>query len=259
MDELYKAIIAYKANFTRSIGDIINNEAKEKNQGFSSYVARVDAINYLANVANVIYFNDLFSGRNSIKTYNKLHNRLYEVIVDNFIATARNYYANVDTEVGNTIQSFMSNKSPRSQILGYLNNVINTTPLKNHYNMIMLLQDKAFFNEVANHKQVASIINRLDDTSDDDTVDSDSKDFYETGELNADAVDATDNQLEQLTNTLGVITNYEGHIDEIVKVFLNTIPKLEILRLMLLQKAIIVSIAKLTKMLVRLNMKMLIF
>lgn len=227
VDELYKAIVAYKANFTRSISDIINNEAKEKNQGFSSYTARVDAINYLANVANVIYFNDLFSGRNLIKTYNKLHNRLYEVIVDNFIATARNYYANTNAEVGNTIQAFMSNRSPRSQILGYLSNVINTIPLKNHYNMIMLLQDKNFFNEVANHKQVASIINRLDDTSDDDTIDSDSKDFYETGELNADAVDATDNSLEQLTNTLGVITNYEGHVDEIVKVFLNTVPKLE--------------------------------
>ena len=25
MDELYKAIVTYKANFTRSIGDIINN------------------------------------------------------------------------------------------------------------------------------------------------------------------------------------------------------------------------------------------
>lgn len=227
MDELYKAIVAYKANFTRSIGDIINNEAKEKNQGFSSYAARVDAINYLANGANVIYFNDAFTNRNVINTYNKLHNELYKIASNSFVVTARNYYANVNPEIAKTIQAFIDNKTPRSQVLAYLGSVVDTTPLRNHYNMIMLLQDKAFFNEVANHKQVASIINRLDDTSDDDTVDSDSKDFYETGELNADAVDATDNQLEQLTNTLGVITNYEGHIDEIVKVFLNTIPKLE--------------------------------
>ena len=72
IDTIYNALVNMRNNTTMSIRNIINREQTKSADSFSSYTARVDAINYIASTANLVYFNDLFSNKQNIKNIRQL-------------------------------------------------------------------------------------------------------------------------------------------------------------------------------------------
>lgn len=225
VNTIYDALVNMRNNTTMSIRNIINREQTKSADGFSSYTARIDAINYIASTANLVYFNDLFSNKRNIKTVRQLQ-------VSTFVRMLQTYANAVkrsnpgNTELASVISQYSKNRK-YNELLNYLQQYNkDNVALQNLYTGVSYILNKDFFNEIANNKNVAQINSRFNETPE-DTVNQESLDFEETGELIADAVDEIDPSLNQLTNTLGVIPNYEGHIEEIVRVFLNAIPKLK--------------------------------
>ena len=177
VNTIYDALVNMRNNTTMSIRNIINREQTKSADGFSSYTARIDAINYIASTANLVYFNDLFSNKRNIKTVRQLQ-------VSTFVRMLQTYANAVkrsnpgNTELASVISQYSKNRK-YNELLNYLQQYNkDNVALQNLYTGVSYILNKDFFNEIANNKNVAQINSRFNETPE-DTVNQESLDFEE--------------------------------------------------------------------------------
>lgn len=216
--EVLKEVLAIK---TKNI-NAINNIGIENSGLFSSKEAKVQAIDYLSANIYLKYKDSVYNGKPAtfIETITGLRNNIRQIAAIKMLATSDNADAfkerlkNAKTEAEtNIILSDLAEDIKENKIA------------YNIYAMYKSMYDTDFIRELIDTKNVSNVFTSKDINYEelDSQLDGD---FNTEDDLFNDDSDETDKSTLAWNNAIGEKTNFTQHVEELVKLYLMTIPML---------------------------------
>lgn len=207
---------------TKNLQSLQEGIAKHQTGRFTSKLAKIEALDFIASNIAGVYTVDKFNNDKKFKSLNDIIVYVKEGLLD-FIEY------NVETLLENnnelkTEYDKLLNETSRTIALKNIIEKLDNNILRNQLAAFESLSDKTFIEELKMKRDVAALYGQID--LEFEAVEDENKGNQEEEGSNTEDVDTVDDMSKSWELNIGEKSDFKGHIEEVVKYKLNSIPKL---------------------------------
>lgn len=217
--EILKEVYNTKTKNLQSLQEGID---KHQTGRFISKLAKIEALNFIASNIASVYTIDKFNNNKEFKSLKDIINYVKEGLLSFIEYNVENKLEDDDVlkEEYNKLIAETSRTIALKNIIEKLDNNI----LRNQLAAFESLSDKTFIEELKMKRDVAALYGQID--LEFEAVEDENKGNQEEEGSNTEDVDTVDDMSKSWELNIGEKSDFKGHIEEVVKYKLNSIPKL---------------------------------
>lgn len=217
--EILKEVYNAKTKNLQSLQEGID---KHQTGRFTSKLAKIEALNFIASNIASVYTIDKFNNNKEFKSLKDIINYVKEGLLSFIEYNVENKLEDDDVlkEEYNKLIAETSRTIALKNIIEKLDNNI----LRNQLAAFESLSDKTFIEELKMKRDVAALYGQID--LEFEAVEDENKGNQEEEGSNTEDVDTVDDMSKSWELNIGEKSDFKGHIEEVVKYKLNSIPKL---------------------------------
>lgn len=217
--EILKKVYNAKTKNLQSLQEGID---KHQTGRFISKLAKIEALNFIASNIASVYTIDKFNNNKEFKSLKDIINYVKEGLLSFIEYNVENKLEDDDVlkEEYNKLIAETSRTIALKNIIEKLDNNI----LRNQLAAFESLSDKTFIEELKMKRDVAALYGQID--LEFEAVEDENKGNQEEEGSNTEDVDTVDDMSKSWELNIGEKSDFKGHIEEVVKYKLNSIPKL---------------------------------
>lgn len=217
--EILKEVYNTKTKNLQSLQEGID---KHQTGRFTSKLAKIEALNFIASNIASVYTIDKFNNNKEFKSLKDIINYVKEGLLSFIEYNVENKLEDDDVlkEEYNKLIAETSRTIALKNIIEKLDNNI----LRNQLAAFESLSDKTFIEELKMKRDVAALYGQID--LEFEAVEDENKGNQEEEGSNTEDVDTVDDMSKSWELNIGEKSDFKGHIEEVVKYKLNSIPKL---------------------------------
>lgn len=217
--EILKEVYNAKTKNLQSLQEGID---KHQTGRFTSKLAKIEALDFIASNISKVYSNDKFNATNKYKSLGDIINDFKSTLIKFIEFNVKKEINNNDElkEEYNKLIAETSRTIALKNIIEKLDNNI----LRNQLAAFESLSDKTFIEELKMKRDVAALYGQID--LEFEAVEDENKGSQEEEGSNIEDVDTVDDMSKSWELNIGEKSDFKGHIEEVVKYKLNSIPKL---------------------------------
>lgn len=217
--EILKEVYNAKTKNLQSLQEGID---KHQTGRFTSKLAKIEALDFIASNISKVYSNDKFNATNKYKSLGDIINDFKSTLIKFIEFNVKKEINNNDElkEEYNKLIAETSRTIALKNIIEKLDNNI----LRNQLAAFESLSDKTFIEELKMKRDVAALYGQID--LEFEAVEDENKGSQEEEGSNTEDVDTVDDMSKSWELNIGEKSDFKGHIEEVVKYKLNSIPKL---------------------------------
>jgi hypothetical protein len=207
---------------TKNLQSLQEGIAKHQTGRFTSKLAKIEALDFIASNISKVYSNDKFNATNKYKLLGDIINDFKSTLIRFIEFNVRKEINNNDElkEEYNKLLTETSRTIALKNIIEKLDNNI----LRNQLAAFESLSDKTFIEELKMKRDVAALYGQID--LEFEAVEDENKGNQEEEGSNTEDVDTVDDMSKSWELNIGEKSDFKEHIEEVVKYKLNSIPKL---------------------------------
>lgn len=207
---------------TKNLQSLQEGIAKHQTGKFTSKLAKIEALNFIASNIASVYTIDKFNNNKEFKSLKDIINYVKEALLSFIEYNVENKLEDDDVlkEEYNKLIAETSRTIALKNIIEKLDNNI----LRNQLAAFESLSDKTFIEELKMKRDVAALYGQID--LEFEAVEDENKGNQEEEGSNTEDVDTVDDMSKSWELNIGEKSDFKGHIEEVVKYKLNSIPKL---------------------------------
>lgn len=217
--EILKEVYNAKTKNLQSLQEGID---KHQTGRFTSKLAKIEALDFIASNIASVYTIDKFNNDKEFKSLKDIINYVKEGLLSFIEYNVENKLEDDDVlkEEYNKLIAEKSRTIALKNIIEKLDNNI----LRNQLAAFESLSDKTFIEELKMKRDVAALYGQID--LEFEAVEDENKGSQEEEGSNTEDVDTVDDMSKSWELNIGEKSDFKGHIEEVVKYKLNSIPKL---------------------------------
>lgn len=217
--EILKEVYNAKTKNLQSLQEGID---KHQTGRFTSKLAKIEALDFITSNISKVYSNDKFNATNKYKSLGDIINDFKSTLIKFIEFNVKKEINNNDElkEEYNKLIAETSRTIALKNIIEKLDNNI----LRNQLAAFESLSDKTFIEELKMKRDVAALYGQID--LEFEAVEDENKGSQEEEGSNTEDVNTVDDMSKSWELNIGEKSDFKGHIEEVVKYKLNSIPKL---------------------------------
>lgn len=217
--EILKEVYNAKIKNLQSLQEGID---KHQTGRFTSKLAKIEALDFIASNISKVYSNDKFNATNKYKSLGDIINDFKSTLI-RFIEFNVKKEINNNDELKEEYNKLIAETS-RTIALKNIIEKLDNNILRNQLAAFESLSDKTFIEELKMKRDVAALYGQID--LEFEAVEDENKGSQEEEGSNTEDVDTVDDMSKSWELNIGEKSDFKGHIEEVVKYKLNSIPKL---------------------------------
>lgn len=217
--EILKEVYNAKIKNLQSLQEGID---KHQTGRFTSKLAKIEALDFIASNISKVYSNDKFNATNKYKSLGDIINDFKSTLI-RFIEFNVKKEINNNDELKKEYNKLIAETS-RTIALKNIIEKLDNNILRNQLAAFESLSDKTFIEELKMKRDVAALYGQID--LEFEAVEDENKGSQEEEGSNTEDVDTVDDMSKSWELNIGEKSDFKGHIEEVVKYKLNSIPKL---------------------------------
>lgn len=217
--EILKEVYNAKTKNLQSLQEGID---KHQTGRFTSKLAKIEALDFIASNISKVYSNDKFNATNKYKSLGDIINDFKSTLI-RFIEFNVKKEINNNDELKEEYNKLIAETS-RTIALKNIIEKLDNNILRNQLAAFESLSDKTFIEELKMKRDVAALYGQID--LEFEAVEDENKGSQEEEGSNTEDVDTVDDMSKSWELNIGEKSDFKGHIEEVVKYKLNSIPKL---------------------------------
>ena len=207
---------------TKNLQSLQEGIAKHKTGRFTSKLAKIEALDFIASNISKVYSNDKFNATNKYKSLGDIINDFKSTLI-RFIEFNVKKEINNNDELKEEYNKLIAETS-RTIALKNIIEKLDNNILRNQLAAFESLSDKTFIEELKMKRDVAALYGQID--LEFEAVEDENKGSQEEEGSNTEDTDTVDDMSKSWELNIGEKSDFKGHIEEVVKYKLNSIPKL---------------------------------
>ena len=217
--EILKEVYNAKTKNLQSLQEGID---KHQTGRFTSKLAKIETLDFIASNISKVYSNDKFNATNKYKSLGDIINDFKSTLI-RFIEFNVKKEINNNDELKEEYNKLIAETS-RTIALKNIIEKLDNNILRNQLAAFESLSDKTFIEELKMKRDVAALYGQID--LEFEAVEDENKGSQEEEGSNTEDVDTVDDMSKSWELNIGEKSDFKGHIEEVVKYKLNSIPKL---------------------------------
>ena len=217
--EILKEVYNAKTKNLQSLQEGID---KHQTGRFTSKLAKIETLDFIASNISKVYSNDKFNATNKYKSLSDIINDFKSTLI-RFIEFNVKKEINNNDELKEEYNKLIAETS-RTIALKNIIEKLDNNILRNQLAAFESLSDKTFIEELKMKRDVAALYGQID--LEFEAVEDENKGSQEEEGSNTEDVDTVDDMSKSWELNIGEKSDFKGHIEEVVKYKLNSIPKL---------------------------------
>lgn len=217
--EILKEVYNAKTKNLQSLQEGID---KHQTGRFTSKLAKIETLDFIASNISKVYSNDKFNATNKYKSLGDIINDFKSTLI-RFIEFNVKKEINNNDELKEEYNKLIAETS-RTIALKNIVEKLDNNILRNQLAAFESLSDKTFIEELKMKRDVAALYGQID--LEFEAVEDENKGSQEEEGSNTEDVDTVDDMSKSWELNIGEKSDFKGHIEEVVKYKLNSIPKL---------------------------------
>lgn len=218
----FEALVEVYNRKTKDLRSIQQGVVKQQNGRFSSKLAKIESLDYIASSIGKLYFIDKFNNNGKFKSLTDIIKFIKIDLFKTLSNEVNSIIAN-DEELVKEYNEQLANTS-NTLALKYIIDKLDRVDLKNKMAAFESLSDKAFIEELKMKKDVAALYGQVD--MEYEAVEDENRGSNDEDSSNTNDVDTVDDMSKSWELNIGEKSDFKGHIEEVIKFKLNSIPKL---------------------------------
>lgn len=217
--EILKEVYNAKTKNLQSLQEGID---KHQTGRFTSKLAKIETLDFIASNISKVYSNDKFNATNKYKSLGDIINDFKSTLI-RFIEFNVKKEINNNDELKEEYNKLIAETS-RTIALKNIIEKLDNNILRNQLAAFESLSDKTFIEELKMKRDVAALYGQID--LEFEAVEDENKGSQEEEGSNTEDIDTVDDMSKSWELNIGEKSDFKGHIEEVVKYKLNSIPKL---------------------------------
>ena len=217
--EILKEVYNAKIKNLQSLQEGID---KHQTGRFTSKLAKIETLDFIASNISKVYSNDKFNATNKYKSLGDIINDFKSTLI-RFIEFNVKKEINNNDELKEEYNKLIAETS-RTIALKNIIEKLDNNILRNQLAAFESLSDKTFIEELKMKRDVAALYGQID--LEFEAVEDENKGSQEEEGSNTEDIDTVDDMSKSWELNIGEKSDFKGHIEEVVKYKLNSIPKL---------------------------------
>lgn len=207
---------------TKNLQSLQKGIDKHQTGRFTSKLAKIETLDFIASNISKVYSNDKFNATNKYKSLGDIINDFKSTLI-RFIEFNVKKEINNNDELKEEYNKLIAETS-RTIALKNIIEKLDNNILRNQLAAFESLSDKTFIEELKMKRDVAALYGQID--LEFEAVEDENKGSQEEEGSNTEDVDTVDDMSKSWELNIGEKSDFKGHIEEVVKYKLNSIPKL---------------------------------